>query len=137
MTFQNVGHLTLEILKLEGGQKAERSQMERHDGRHRLLEQRRGVEQCAVTPEAAAEINLICQIIFLLVEGHQLLLNVSEFWVSDQHGVVHDGRLHKHDHPLLVDEPLDELDEGRDDRGIPNLLDDQHCQGGLVPSEPL
>ena len=34
-------------------------------------------------------------------------------------------RLYKDDHPLLMEEPLYELDEGGDDGGVPDLLDDQ------------
>ena len=46
-------------------------------------------------------------------------------------------RFDKDDHPLFIDEPLDELDEGGDDSGVPHLLDHQHRQRGLIPCEPL
>ena len=37
-------------------------------------------------------------------------LNVGESWVICQQLVIHRSRLHKHNHPLLVDEPLYQLD---------------------------
>ena len=46
-------------------------------------------------------------------------------------------RLYKDDHPLLMEEPLNELDEGGDDGGVPDLLDDQDREGRLVPGQPL
>ena len=60
-----------------------------------------------------------------------------KLWIANKDGVVHDGGLYPDDHPLLVDEPLDQLDEGRDDGSIPHLLDHQHCQWRLVPGQSL
>ena len=69
--------------------------------------------------------------------GHPSSRRRSSASPGCQHGVVHDGRLNEHHHPLLVDEPLDQLDEGRDHRRVPDLLDDEDCEGWLVPSQSL
>ena len=37
ITFQNIGHLFLKVVKLEGCQKAQAAQVKGHDRRHRLL----------------------------------------------------------------------------------------------------
>jgi hypothetical protein len=52
--------LLFEVLKLEGGEEPERSEVEGHHRRHGLLEQRRGVEEGAVTAEADDEVDLEC-----------------------------------------------------------------------------
>ena len=104
---------------------------------HRLLKERGGVEQGAITTQTDAEVDLVGQVVLGLVERHQLVLDVTKLWVPRQHGVAHDGGLYKDHHPLLVDEPLAEGDEGRDDHGVAHFLDDQHGQRGLVPGETL
>ena len=94
---------------------------------HRLLKERGGVEQGAITTQTDAEVDLVGQVVLGLVERHQLVLDVTKLWVPRQHGIAHDGGLYKDHHPLLVDEPLAEGDEGRDDHGVAHFLDDQHC----------
>lgn len=59
MTFQHIGHLLLEIFKFEWRQEAKRTQMECHHWRHRVLEEQRGIEQCAVATETDYEIDAI------------------------------------------------------------------------------
>ena len=104
---------------------------------HRLLKERWRIEQGAITTKTDAEINLVSQVVLRLVERHQLVLDVPKLWVPCQHGVPHDGRLDEDHHPLLVDEPLAEGNEGRYDHGIAHFLDHKHGEGGLVPGEPL
>ena len=104
---------------------------------HRLLKERGGVEQGAITTQTDAEVDLVGQVVLGLVERHQLVLDVTKLWVPRQHGIAHDGGLNKDHHSLLVDEPLAEGDEGRDDHGVTHFLDDQHGERGLVPGEAL
>ena len=107
------------------------------DNPHRLLKERGGIEEGAITTQANAEVDLVSQVVLRLVERHQLVLDVPKLGVPRQHRVPHDGRLDEDHHPLLVDEPLAEGDEGRDDHGIAHFLDHQHGEGGLVPGQPL
>lgn len=63
VTFEHIRHLLLKVVKLEWCQEAQRAQMERHDGRHGLLKQERGIEKSSVASEADDEINAIGQVI--------------------------------------------------------------------------
>ena len=78
LTFQDLGDLPLKVLELEGGQEPERAQVEGHDRRHRLLEERGRVEERAVAAEANDEVDLVRQVVLLLVERHQLVAHLKE-----------------------------------------------------------
>ena len=111
--------------------------MESHDGRDGLLEQGGGVQEGPVPTQAHHEVDLVSQVVLLFGECHQLFLYVAKLRIASQDWVIHDSRLHKHHHPLLVDEPLHQLDEGRYDHGVPHLFDHEHRKGRLVPSQSL
>ena len=64
-------------------------------------------------------------------------LHGSESSVVGQEGIVEDGALHEHDHVLLPDEPVDQVDERGNDGGVSDFLDHQHREGRLVPGQPL
>lgn len=65
-TFENVGHLLLKIVKLEGGEKSQRAKVECHYRWHRLLEQQTGVKKCAIASQADDEIDTILKIMCLI-----------------------------------------------------------------------
>ena len=50
---------------------------------------------------------------------------------------VEHGVIDKDDHVLLLDEPLNQLDERGDHARVADLLDHQHGQRRLVPSQAL
>ena len=95
------------------------------------------IEQCAIPTQANDEVNLVSQVILALRESHELVLDGIEALAVLQKRVVQDGTLHKDDHILLLDEPVDQPDEWRDDRGVVDLLDNEDREWGLVPGQAL
>lgn len=63
VAFQHVRHLLLKVVELEWSQEAQRAQVERHDGRHRLLEQQRGVQQRPIATQADDEVDAIGEVV--------------------------------------------------------------------------
>ena len=62
---------------------------------------------------------------------------MGESRIVCQQRIVQNGGLDVDDHVLLSDEPADEVDEGRNDGGVADLLDHQHRHRGLVPRQTL
>lgn len=90
-TFQDLGDLVLEVLELEGGEEAERAQVEGHDRRHGALEQQAGVQQRAVPAQADDEVDLVRQLVLAITEGLQLVRQV----LGDQRSLrLHSAAMH-------------------------------------------
>ena len=82
-------HLCPKVLKLEGGEETEGAEVEGHDWRDRLLEQRARVQQGAIAAQADHKVNLVREVVLVLGEGHELVLYVAEARVLHQQGIVH------------------------------------------------
>lgn len=63
MTLQDIGHLFLEVVALEGRKKPKGAQIEGHHRWDRLLEQLGGVQQSAIASQADDKVNPIGQVI--------------------------------------------------------------------------
>lgn len=131
MTFQNIRDLLLKVIELKRGQKSQRTQVECHDRWHRLLEQERSVEQRPVASKTDDEIDLVRQVVstisgkqncdwyrckeFIqkknLLERYELILDFGEIFIPRQLWIIQNGCLYPYDHVLLVNEPLNQLNE--------------------------
>ena len=70
-TFQNVSDLLVKVIDLEGREEAQGPQVESHDRRHGLLEERGRVQQGPVPAQTDDEVDFVSQIVLALLKGHQ------------------------------------------------------------------
>ena len=70
--------MLFKVFKLEGSQEPKRSEMESHHRRDGLLEERGGIEEGPISAETDDEVDLVCQIVLLFVERHQLVAHLKK-----------------------------------------------------------